>query len=146
MNIYEHAKFKEKLEKLPTEYSVTKDKSIKIRTKYLSDVYIGDKRYTTSIFYVDINTVFMSLIELRLFLSKNWKYVDMVFTWNMVTDEMFCLKRKLLHNINDYAYEKNDKFKQTQKRSYFFNGKEISEPIFKKMKLNKKLKKIKNQN
>jgi len=149
MDIYESAKFREKITNLPSEYIVTKDEAkIKIRTKYLECFFIGDKKYTNNIFTsvledIDINTISMSNIELKLFLQKNLKIIDVVITWNMSTEEHFYLKNKFLHNLEDFAYKYIDKLHNLNDDRYFFNGKEIAEPIFKKMKLNKKLKKIK---
>lgn len=151
IDIFESARYRQKIENLPEEYYVDLEKNIKIKTKYLYEIGIGDKIYTTNTLYsvfdeIDFNAITMSLIELKLFLAKNFKNVDYVLTWNMSLDETFYLEKKKLHNTETFSYEKNDKINQKQERKYFIHGKEIPEAEFKKLKLNKKLKKVKEQN
>ena len=132
MNIFTKAKYKEMLDNLPESYIISKDKKLKIRTRYIKCYWINSIPY---VIYSD----FENKEQFHVFLYRNFRKITKIESANTLTNETFYLKNGVLHNENGFSYQKNEN------KEYYLKGKNYSYQEYKIIFREKKLKRILNE-
>lgn len=141
--LFEKAKEKEKISKLPFDYDVVRRGHVyTIKTGYISCVWIGKQMYKISLFEIDDIMVFKDMIDFQLFIFDNFYKITKIYSDRKTVSYEYFLKKGFLHNSTGSAVRKFDNKGKIIIGEYYLNGREIDTMEYKKLLREKKLKRI----
>ena len=141
--MFDDAKKKEKILKLPESYDVVrKGKIVKIKSKHISDVWINEQQYTLSLFDHDNIIVFKDIIDFQLFIFDHFYKLTKVYVDRETVGYCYYLYDGVLHNTCCEAYEKCDRSGNVIESEFYLNGREVDETKVKQIVREKKLDRI----
>lgn len=128
MNIFDKSKIKHDINNLPTKYLPTKNSFSRLYIKYsqISDVWIGDIRYSLTLFEEKDIINFIDPKEFQYFCWKNILKITKIQESYPTYSTIFHLKNGLIHNQVDYAFTKIENDGKITSKNYYINGVEIT--------------------
>jgi hypothetical protein len=124
LNLFEIAILKNKINNLPSDYYVSKDRKLKVTAKYITSIFINKEEYNVTSFNDDI--------DFQLFIYDNFYKINKIIETRSTIYMKYYLRKGLLHNFFKYSYTKYRKSNnKILIESYFIRGKEIAEELFK---------------
>ena len=147
MNMFDDAKYKEKIMKLPTHYDVVKrGRVVNIYVDFIKKFYINEKIYILSdeLFsrVEDNETYIVDNIEFEILLFDNFYKVSKIFSSNSSSMYNYFLRKGYLHSTTNYAYQRQSKVTGDIYGHYYVKGREIRTDEFKYILRQKKLERL----
>jgi len=146
MNMFDDAKIKEKINKIPFKYNVVRrGTGCIIKSQHIGSVEKDGHLYILSAFDVEDSkniTIYKDYIDFQLFVFDNFYYLTKVTT-NLITRySEYHLKNGLLHSTIQAAYKKYNSVAKLLESNYYMKGREVDEQLFKQLLREKKLSRI----